>query len=287
MPESSLHRRLVVGVVLILAGAGAMLAGLYADVPRAGLVGRRRHPGLLLGWPRPRARCIGRPVAGLGARHLQRACTAPVGNSAGAERPAQPAPYGGHRVGPDDRPGAGDHDGDPRVLGQGQRRQVHRRELLRRPGGLQRRSASRSRRPSPTTSSRPTGVASVSRLRLRQRVVRRGRQGVMGVEPETSVELVGCRWSRASSPTCATAPCWSATRSRPTTISPSVTTVDDGRSRGQEEATRWSAPTRPTTRCCSSRSRPRSTTLDRRRASPRRTTTCSSTSTTGSTGRPS
>jgi putative ABC transport system permease protein len=34
MPESALHWRLVSGTALIVAGAGAMLAGLYADVPR-------------------------------------------------------------------------------------------------------------------------------------------------------------------------------------------------------------------------------------------------------------
>ena len=49
MPESSLHRRLVVGVAMILAGGAALAAGLMGVVPRGRLVRRRRHPGILLG----------------------------------------------------------------------------------------------------------------------------------------------------------------------------------------------------------------------------------------------
>jgi len=38
LPESSIHRRLVLGVLGILVGAGAMALGLFTDVPRAGWV---------------------------------------------------------------------------------------------------------------------------------------------------------------------------------------------------------------------------------------------------------
>jgi putative ABC transport system permease protein len=38
LPESSIHRRLLVGAVAIVLGAGAMGAGLFADVPRGGWV---------------------------------------------------------------------------------------------------------------------------------------------------------------------------------------------------------------------------------------------------------
>ena len=38
LPETSIRRRLLVGVIAILVGAAAMAAGLFADVPRGGYV---------------------------------------------------------------------------------------------------------------------------------------------------------------------------------------------------------------------------------------------------------
>ena len=130
MPESSLHRRLVVGVVMMLAGGAALAAGLMDAVPRPGwFVGG----GILLillgvavGQPGDQPPVPGRRRVGLrpALRHRR-----PAG---GAEQPAQPAPYDGHLVGADDRPVAGVHDGHRRRVGQGQRRPDDRGELRRR-----------------------------------------------------------------------------------------------------------------------------------------------------------
>ncbi len=81
MPESALHWRLIAGVALIVAGAGSMLAGLYADVPRAGFWVGGGILGVLLGVAAA-APVIGRPVVALAAA-LYRRVYGTVGNLAG------------------------------------------------------------------------------------------------------------------------------------------------------------------------------------------------------------
>ncbi len=66
MPEDTLTRRLVAGVVLIVAGAAAMVAGLYADVPRPGWWVGGGILAALLGVASA-APVLSRPVVGLGA----------------------------------------------------------------------------------------------------------------------------------------------------------------------------------------------------------------------------
>ncbi|QNN53816.1 ABC transporter permease [Nocardioides mesophilus] len=81
MPESSLRRRLLFGAVLIVAGAGAMLAGLYADVPRPGWWVGGGILAVLLGVAAA-APVISRPVVASGAV-LYRRVYGTVGNLAG------------------------------------------------------------------------------------------------------------------------------------------------------------------------------------------------------------
>ncbi len=81
MPESSLRRRLLFGVSLTVAGAAAMLAGLYADVPRPGWWVGGGILAVLLGVAAA-APVISKPVVGLGAV-LYRRVYGTVGNLAG------------------------------------------------------------------------------------------------------------------------------------------------------------------------------------------------------------
>ena len=81
MPESALHWRLVIGGVLIAGGAGAMLAGLYADVPSPGWWVGGGILAVLLGVAAA-SPVISRPVVALAAL-VYRRLYGTVGNLAG------------------------------------------------------------------------------------------------------------------------------------------------------------------------------------------------------------
>ena len=81
MPESALHWRLILGIALIVAGAGGMLAGLYADVPSPGWWVGGGILAVLLGVAGA-APVISRPVVTL-ATAVYRRVYGPVGNLAG------------------------------------------------------------------------------------------------------------------------------------------------------------------------------------------------------------
>ncbi|HET6651934.1 MAG TPA: FtsX-like permease family protein, partial [Nocardioides sp.] len=81
MPESALHWRLVFGTGLIVAGAGAMLAGLYVDVPRPGWWVGGGILAALLGVAAA-SPVISRPVVAL-ATIIYRRVYGTVGNLAG------------------------------------------------------------------------------------------------------------------------------------------------------------------------------------------------------------
>ncbi|MGI8899331.1 MAG: ABC transporter permease [Nocardioides sp.] len=81
MPESSLRRRLLAGVALIVIGAATMLGGLYADVPRPGWWVGGGILAVLLGVAAA-APVISKPVVAAGAV-LYRRAYGTVGNLAG------------------------------------------------------------------------------------------------------------------------------------------------------------------------------------------------------------
>ncbi|CAN5247100.1 ABC transporter permease [soil metagenome] len=81
MPEATLHRRLIFGVALIAAGAGAMLGGLFADVPSPGWWVGGGILAALLGVAAA-APVISKPFVGLGAI-LYRRVYGTVGTLAG------------------------------------------------------------------------------------------------------------------------------------------------------------------------------------------------------------
>ncbi len=81
MPESALHWRLVFGTVLIVSGAGAMLAGLYLDVPRQGWWVGGGILAALLGVAAA-SPVISRPVVAI-ATMIYRRMFGTVGNLAG------------------------------------------------------------------------------------------------------------------------------------------------------------------------------------------------------------
>ena len=81
MPQSALHWRLGVGATLIVAGGGAMLAGLYADVPSQGWVVGGGILAVLLGVAAA-SPVISRPVVAVAAASYRR-LFGPVGNLAG------------------------------------------------------------------------------------------------------------------------------------------------------------------------------------------------------------
>lgn len=81
MPESALHWRLIAGIALIVAGAGGMLAGLYADVPSPGWWVGGGILAVLLGVAGA-APVISRPVVAA-ATTVYRRLYGPVGNLAG------------------------------------------------------------------------------------------------------------------------------------------------------------------------------------------------------------
>jgi len=81
MPESALHWRLIAGIALIVAGAGGMLAGLYADVPSPGWWVGGGILAVLLGVAGA-APVISRPVVAV-ATTVYRRVYGPVGNLAG------------------------------------------------------------------------------------------------------------------------------------------------------------------------------------------------------------
>ena len=81
MPESALHWRLILGIALIVAGAGGMLAGLYADVPSPGWWVGGGILAVLLGVAGA-APVISRPVVAV-ATTVYRRVYGPVGNLAG------------------------------------------------------------------------------------------------------------------------------------------------------------------------------------------------------------
>ena len=101
MPDSSLRRRLLIGVVLMVAGGASPGRGPLRRRPAPGLLRRRRHPG------HPARRRVREPgdqssAAGCGGLGLLRSCSA----RSGARRPelaAQPAAHDRDVVGPDDR----------------------------------------------------------------------------------------------------------------------------------------------------------------------------------------
>ena len=130
MPESSLRRRFLIGVVLMLAGGAALAAGLVRVGAAPALLRRRRHPG---DPARRRLRQPGHQLPAARGRGL--ALQPPLRLHRRAGRPelaAQPAPYDRDVLGADDRPVARVHDGDRRRLGQGERRPDDRGELRRR-----------------------------------------------------------------------------------------------------------------------------------------------------------
>jgi putative ABC transport system permease protein len=71
MPEAALHRRLVLGGALVLAGAGGLAAGLWADVPRAGFWVGGGILAVLLGVAAT-SPVVGRPFVALVGRVYRR-----------------------------------------------------------------------------------------------------------------------------------------------------------------------------------------------------------------------
>ena len=100
----------------------AMAAGLFTDVPRGGYVLGVGILVVLLGVTAV-SPVISRPFLAA-AQAAYRAGLRQRRQPRRPELAAQPAAYDGHGVGPDDRARPGVHDGDPRQLGQGQRRPV-------------------------------------------------------------------------------------------------------------------------------------------------------------------
>ena len=114
MPESSLHRRLLLGLALLGAGVVTLGAGLFADVPHAGWFVGAGVLAVLLGVSSA-SPVISRPFLLRCARHL-RPAVRQRRQPRRPERAAPPPSYDGHRVGPDDRADPGLHDGDRRRL---------------------------------------------------------------------------------------------------------------------------------------------------------------------------
>jgi putative ABC transport system permease protein len=81
MPESSMHRRLLVGVVLIVAGLAALMSGLFAGVPHAGWFVGAGVLAILLGVSAT-SPVISRPFL-TGAHAVYRRAFGTVGNLAG------------------------------------------------------------------------------------------------------------------------------------------------------------------------------------------------------------
>lgn len=81
LPETTIRRRMLVGAVLVVGGAGALVAGLVADVPRAGWWVGLGVLAVLLGVAAA-SPVIGRPVL-VGAHAAYRRLFGTVGNLAG------------------------------------------------------------------------------------------------------------------------------------------------------------------------------------------------------------
>ncbi len=146
MPESSLHRRLLLGVVMVAVGLGVLYLGLFTDVPHGGYLLGAGVLAILLGVSAA-SPVISKPFLAVDPGGL-RPAVRDRRQPGRPERPAQPSTHHRDRVGAHDRPHARLHDGHRRRLGQGQRRQVGVGELHRRLRGQQRVRPGRSRRPS-------------------------------------------------------------------------------------------------------------------------------------------
>ena len=124
LPESTMRRRVLIGTVLVLVGAGAMAAGLRGEGTCGTVRHRRRHRA------RHRRRVHHERLPGAaGAPPVRRGLPPHVrdGRSAGGpERPAQPASHRRDGQRPDDRAGPDVDDVDLRQLGVGEHRRRHR-----------------------------------------------------------------------------------------------------------------------------------------------------------------